>query len=152
MRHKKSNLDEMQEQTLLQIEKKCFWLLYFLILCEITGKRVMGMEEWAAAPETICFLAVSVFLVGSCLKNGIWDRRLKADWKMNLCVSLVGAAVSAVILLAILCRQFAFVRAVRYAAVAAALSFAVIFGILSVCSGIYLRRKRQIEAQEREDD
>ena len=94
MRKTKSNLDERQELKLLQIEHNgcwlAFWGLLLVILIQILsgngGIRNIG-GEWAV------FMCLAFYVLVSCIRNGIWDRKLKPNFKTNIIVSSIAAIV-----------------------------------------------------------
>lgn len=146
-------LDEMQEQKLLNIEKNSFWFLYGMLFLAILIQIGMGRGWQESAAEMICFLVASVFLVVSCLRQGIWDRRLRADRKTNLKVSCTSA------LIVVLCSFLGIPRRnlptnmlVGLTAVCAALTFVVTFALLGVFSYFYQKRKEALENGEDEED
>lgn len=145
----KSNLDELQEQKLLHIEKNSFWMLYFLLFAEIIVKLVLGKTP----DEAICFLLVSVYMVGDCIRNGIWDRRLKADRRTNLLVSLAGAAVVMTANGVMGYHLFKKTEAaVISGLISAFASFVIIFLSMSVLSAVYKKRVKNMEEREEEED
>ena len=122
MKNVKSNLDEMQEATLLQIEHNGCWLAFWGLLAAIVVELfVFGVENMRyIIGEWVVFLALCVYMAEACLRNGIWDRRLKADRKTNAIVSLIAGAVTGVI--------FAAISIVRYHSVPGAIAtFAILF-------------------------
>lgn len=91
---KKNNLDEAQELKMLQIEHTAygiaFWgLLIALVIQRFTGdgsmKNVIG--------ELVVFWTMCVYVIAACLKNGIWERKMKPTAKTNLAVSLIAGTV-----------------------------------------------------------
>lgn len=92
MKIRKSNLDERQEQTLLQIESKGFWLAFWgLLAAMVIQLFVNGYDGTQLIGEWIVFMILAIYVVLSCCKNGIWDRRLKPDPKTNCIISLIAA-------------------------------------------------------------
>lgn len=87
---RKNLLDEMQEQTLLKVESRCFWLLWWGLLIAIVIQQIMGVRARELAGEGILFTLVSLYMVVACLRNGIWDRHIRASTSANLAGSLVG--------------------------------------------------------------
>ena len=81
----KNNLDEMQEQKLQRIESAGFWIAYWGLLAVMMIHLVRGGIEAGAGmlPEWALFMFLSVYIVVRCLRSGIWDRRLKANFKTN---------------------------------------------------------------------
>ena len=131
VKKQKSNLDEWQEQTLLRIERNGCWLAFWALLASLfIQQAVFGMGELkAVAGEWIIFMLLAAYLAAACMQNGIWDRRLKADPKTNLLVSLATAIFFAAV--------FAVVGYCNYRSLpGAAATFAVLFwGCLWCCSG-----------------
>ncbi len=127
-RNMKSNLDEMQEAKLLQIEHKGCWLAFWgLLAAMIVELFVFGVENMRYfIGEWIVFMVLCVYMAEACLRNGIWDRRLKADRKTNLTISLIAGAAAGLI--------FAAVSLVRYHSVPGAIaSFALLFVFVGIC-------------------
>ena len=92
---KKSNLDEMQEQALLKIEHNGCCLAFWGLLAAMGIQMLLKVPGKAMLGEWIVFMALCVYLLAACLRQGIWDRHLKANPKTNLVVSAVaGVAVS----------------------------------------------------------
>lgn len=90
----RSELDEMQEKKLLQIEHRACWLGFFGLTAAILLQEIFGSEPRAAAGETAVLLLMAVYLVGGCIRSGIWDRRLKPNFRTNLLISAgVGAGI-----------------------------------------------------------
>ena len=129
----KSNLDEMQEAKLLQIEHNGCWLAFWgLLAAMIVELFVFGVENMRYfIGEWIVFMVLCVYMGEACLRNGIWDRRLKADRKTNLTVSLIAGAAAGLI--------FAAISLVRYHSVSGAIvTFVLLFVFVSLCCFIAL--------------
>lgn len=149
---RKNNLDEMQEQKLLHIEKNCFWILYVMLFIVIVIQKLMGKSIQEFAGEFICFMIVSVILVVSCIYNGIWDRHLKADRRTNLWISFVGAVVVAIIN-GVFCVSMGYVRYgvlqfVLILMIPAVITFIVTMLLLSICTNLYKKRLHTLEEKE----
>lgn len=95
----KNNLDEMQEQKLLKIEHNTVWIVFWGLLAAIVVQTVLGGENmWQSiAGEWIVFICMAGYLVAACLKNGIWDRKLKPNPKTNIVASLIAGFACGVI-------------------------------------------------------
>ena len=91
----KNNLDEMQEQELLKIEHNGCWLAFWLLLISLIVQSIaFGAAQYKIiAGEWIVFIVLALYLAFACLRNGIWDRRLKADPKTNFLISLIAGVV-----------------------------------------------------------
>lgn len=89
MRKKKNNLDERQEMTLLQIEHRGCWLAFWMLSVSLAVQMLLDIDSVCIAGECIVLIVLSVYLVGACIKNGIWDRKWKPTPKTNLMLSVV---------------------------------------------------------------
>ncbi len=154
MKNVKSNLDEMQEAKLLQIEHKGCWLAFWgLLAAMIVELFVFGVENMRYfIGEWIVFMVLCIYMTDACLRNGIWDRRLKADRKTNLTISLIAGAAAGLI--------FAAVSLVRYHSVPGAIaSFALLFVFVGICCFLalsltareYRKKLAQLENDGEED-
>ncbi|MGC7869946.1 DUF6773 family protein [Desulfosporosinus sp. SYSU MS00001] len=91
---RKNNLDEMQENKLLNIEHNGMWLAFWGLLAVIMIQICLGADFKQFAGEWFIFMLLSIYTLISCIKNGIWDRRLKPNLKTNTFMSLLaGLAV-----------------------------------------------------------
>ncbi len=78
-----NNLDEMQEQKLLRIEHNMAWLAFGGLLAAILGQLlVLGVEGVRyLLGEIAVFMVISIYLVVDCVRNGIWDRKIRPNDK-----------------------------------------------------------------------
>lgn len=92
----KNNLDEMQEQKLLKLESRGFWLIWWGLLAAMAVQLlVYGMEAHQhLLGEWVVFMLASVYMVAACTRQGLWDRKLKPNFKTNLLVSLLAGVVT----------------------------------------------------------
>ena len=81
MKKTENKLDEMQEQRLLHIERNGCWFAFWALLISIFVQMfIFGPGNFKEiAGEWIVFMILAIYLSAACLKNGIWDRRLKPD-------------------------------------------------------------------------
>lgn len=95
MKKENNSLDEMQEQKLLKIEHNGCWLAFWGLLAAILIQTILFDDSTmrSIAGEWVIFMCLSLYLLISCLKNGIWDRKLKPSGKTNVKVSLISASV-----------------------------------------------------------
>ena len=97
MKRKASKLDEQQEFTLLNIEHRCFWLIYWGLFV-VQQAEMWITDDWRAfIGDLILLLAVSVYLCASCIRAGIWSRTQNVDRKS----CLIAATQAAVLLIGI---------------------------------------------------
>lgn len=148
---KKNNLDEMQELKLLKIESRGFWLGYWALFLSLAVQAFAygpGNAGKTLAGEFIVFLCMSLYLVGACLRNGIWDRHLQATPAVNIGVSLFAAAVTGIFNAILSYRNY---QSLSGAIAVFAFTFFLLAIVLSVtmcaCSALYLRRKKQLEEE-----
>ena len=88
MKKNKSNLDERQELKLLKIEHNGCWFAFWGLLAVMLVQLLLGNNDAKnLAGEWIVFMSLCVYLLTACIKNGIWDRRLKPTLKTNTIAS-----------------------------------------------------------------
>lgn len=150
MKKHKNNLDEMQEQKLLKIEHTGFWLAFWGLLGSMYLQIAMGNGGIACiGGEAVILVVISVYLLMGCLRNGIWDRKLKPNFKTNFLISLgTGLALGGF---------WGVMSYHRYHALAGSLAtFAIMFlfasvatlTILSLVMAAYQRKRRQLDDLE----
>ncbi len=85
-----NNLDEMQEQKLLHIEHNMAWLAFYGLFAAILGQLLLfGPGLTHILGELLVFLGICIYMVIDCVRNGIWDRKIKpTDRKASLSVCL----------------------------------------------------------------
>ncbi|MEA1960397.1 MAG: DUF6773 family protein [Bacillota bacterium] len=95
MNNRENNLDEMQEQKLLKIERNGAWFAFWGLLATILMQVVIGGENLFRniVGEWIIFMCLAAYMGVSCMKNGIWDRHLQPNGKTNIIVSLVAGSI-----------------------------------------------------------
>ena len=98
-KNKKNQLDEMQEQKLLHIEKNACWFAYWALLVSMVIQVFVYKEEVAShiIGEWIIFMCFCLYIGVACMKAGIWDRKLKADANTNAVISVIAGAIAAII-------------------------------------------------------
>ena len=156
---KKNNLDERQEQALLKTESKGFWLVYWLLLAIILIELMVATTPFGeyipiVAGEWIVFMVMCVYTVSRCMKDNVWDRRLKPNFKTNLLLSLVAGAV-----IGIVCACMLLANGITDAIdllIAAGTGFVGTAGLcliaLSICAAAYKKKKVRLEAEEVENE
>lgn len=98
MKRLKNNLDERQELELLRIEHYGMWFAFWALLIAMVVQAWMGAPMAQMAGEWIVFMILCIGQVIACVRKGIWDRRLRPNFKTNLLISLIAAfAVAAFI-------------------------------------------------------
>ena len=90
-----NQLDEMQEQKLLHLEHNMAWLAFWGLLGAILVQLVLKPGDMGGIlGEWIVVMALCLYLVAGCFKNGIWDRKLKPEPKTNFLAGLFAGALT----------------------------------------------------------
>lgn len=152
MKKMKNNLDERQELKLLKIEHNGCWMAFWGLLLAIVIQQALGQGGMKnIAGEWVVFMCLAIYLMIGCMRNGIWDRKLKPDFKTNLVASvLAGAAIGVFWFFVSYHNYHSFVGSL---ATGAFMCFAVgvlCFIALTIASGVYKKRVQKLE--ELEDD
>ena len=90
---KRNQLDEMQEQKLLKIEHNGCWIAFWGLLAVQSVQLLLGAPEMAILPVWLLFMGLALYMAVACTRAGIWDRKLRMDWKTNLAVSAAAAVI-----------------------------------------------------------
>ena len=93
MKMYRTNLDEQQQQKLLRIESRGFWMSYWGILIVLFINMIFVDNPIAVYSLWALFMLISVIVGASCVKEGIWDRKLDMSKKTSVLMSLVGALI-----------------------------------------------------------
>lgn len=145
---KKSNLDEMQEQALLRIEHTGCWLAFWGLLAAMAIQGILGAGIRELAGEWIVFMGLALYLAVSCLHKGIWDRKLKANWKTNLIVSLIaGIGVGVFDAVLFLRYDMQWPGLALIAVIPAVITFVLCFAALTVSAAIYKKRREKLDRE-----
>ena len=146
-KNNKSNLDEMQEKELLKIEHNACWIAFWGLFAAIYIQIAVGnggIEHLGG--EIVIMLLMSIYLGVSCVKNGIWDRKLKPNFKTNMVISLITGLVFGIFWTLVSYHKFH--KPVGSVA-AGVFMFMVIAGsvllLLSLTTAVYNRRKQKLE-------
>ena len=95
MKLRKNNLDEQQERRLLEIESRGFWLAFWGLLIGLAVQSLVMKNVSMVIGEWIVFMLLALYLGISCMRAGIWDRRLDMSRKTNFIISLIAAICTA---------------------------------------------------------
>lgn len=141
---KKNLLDEMQEQKLLKVESRGFWLMWWGLLISMLVQMAMGATAKDLTGEWIVFMIACLYSLEECLRNGIWDRHIRVNLGANLVGSFVAGA--AVFVLGIV--QRGYWPGALFSGIFTAILCLV---VLQVITGIYKKRHEQLEHLEEDD-
>lgn len=155
MKKMKNRLDEMQEQKLLHIEHNgcwfAFWALIVVMFVQMAFFGIGNFKEIAG--EWIVFMMLALYLAISCMKNGIWDRKLEPNLKNNVLISLISAVGFGVIFAIVNYFNFKSVEAAFFTfVIMAIILFVGIYLALMVSTLIYQKRVRDMENAFKEDE
>ncbi len=150
---KKNDLDEFQEQKLQRIERDSFWILYWMLFAVMAVQVVVNLDPAAVAGEWVCFMVINVIMLVRCIRNGIWDRRIKPGLRANLTGSII-AAVAVFILTGVAAIRMweAEPKAAAAAgAISAVVTWVMTYTLLTVLSHVYRKRLEKLEECEEEE-
>lgn len=151
--NKKNNLDEMQENKLLHIEKNGCWFAFWALAASIVIQMMISRENVVEriGGEWIIFMCLAVYMAVSCIKNGIWDRKLNANPKTNLLCSMIGGIVAGLIFGVTNYLEYGYLSAAIWVVVVNFVFITVIcFAALTICTAVYKKRLSKIEEQYEE--
>ena len=147
----KNNLDEMQEQKLLKLESRGFWLLWWGLLAAMAVQLlVYGVEAFRLLlGEWVVFMLSSVYVTAACIKQGLWDRKLKPNFKTNLLMSLLAGVVSGGFMGVYSYRSFGAVEAAFWTvALVGGCTFVLCLLALSLSAAAYKKRRQKLDEGE----
>lgn len=147
---KHENLDERQEQKLLQIEHRAYQIAFWGLLA------VMALQQWLSDSydlksiqgELVVFLAMCVYVLLACIRNGIWDRKLQPNGLTNLLMSLLAGLVMGALQFAISYRYYQnLLGSVFTFLIMAVVTALLCWAALTFFTGLYKRRLRKLDEQ-----
>ena len=147
MKKTKSNLDELQELKLLKIEHNGCWLAFWGLLAVILTQIAIGNDsKQDLSGEWIVFMCLALYLTVGCIRNGIWDRKLKPNFKNNIMASSIAAVVMGILWFIISYRNYH--KLVGSIATGVIMFFSIeilCFLALTLTSKIYKKRLKKLE-------
>lgn len=154
-KERKNNLDEMQEQTLLKLESRGFWISWCALLAVMAAQLLIyGAEaNQHLRGEWLVFMLASVYMVAACIKQGLWDRRLKPNFKTNLLLSLLAGVVAGGFMGLYNYRSFGAAESAWWTvALVGIFSFVLCLFALSLSAASYKRRREKLDEKEEEEE
>ena len=154
MKNNKSNLDERQEQVLLRIEHNGCWLAFWGLLAAMIIQIILDSDFKDLAGEWIVFMLLASYIAAGCMRQGIWDRRLKPDLPSNILVSLTSALVAGILGFVLTVKRFpdkiagSIASGIAYAIAA----FAVCFVGLQLSALLFKRKQSKLEEEPPENE
>ena len=152
---KNSNLDERQEQTLLKIEHNGCWIAFWGLLAALIVEQILfGPEFRYIAGEWIVFMVMAIYLAVDCLRNGIWDRRMKANGKSVLAASAIAGLVFGAVMFVIIMIRYPghLAGSASAALIGFAMTFVLCFIVLSLSAKSYKKRIEKLEQEPEEEE
>ncbi len=150
MKKWKNNLDEMQEQNLMKLEHNTCWLGYWLLVIAILVQLIMTGSTESVKGELVVLVILCLYLVIGCLRLGIWDRHMKANWKTNLLVSPIPGIIVGLVGVITSIRNFGYYGFSTLALIFALPFFfttVLTFALLSLSTAIYRKRREKLEQE-----
>ena len=144
---KKSNLDEMQEQALLKIEHNGCWLAFWGLLTVMAVEIILGIPPKAVLGEWVVFMVLALYLSIDCLRHGIWDRKLKANWQTNLVVSLIAGICFGIFSMVINPYLEELLDYVLVFALCGSSTFLFCFIVLTLSAKLYKKRREKLDQE-----
>ena len=152
MKLRKSNLDEQQERKLLEIESRGCWLAFWGLLVTLLAELLLMKDLRAIVGEWILFMGLALYLAISCLRAGIWARRMDMSPKTCLLASLVGALCAAGFMFGFSYLRFQrLLGALRVGAIIGLICFGVCYLILRLVARATQKRQDELNAEPEED-
>jgi len=152
-KNQKNQLDEMQEQKLLHIEKNGCWFAFWALLISMIVQVFVYKGDAAShiVGEWIVFMCLCVYLGVACIRAGIWDRRFKADATTNIAFSVVAGVVSGIIAGAVSYMNFGMIGgAIAVGIINFVFVSVICFIALTICAKAYKKRLDKMEEEVEE--
>ena len=106
---------------------------------------MMQADISQVAGEWIVFMAACLYTLEECLRNGIWDRHIKASLSTSIVGSLVGGVLSAVVMM------FA-THSLAVAGVTGIITVVFTFTLMQAAISVYKKRHQELENAPEETD
>ena len=147
---KKNNLDERQEQTLLKIESRSFWLAFWLLVAAM----IIQMIAFKGDGKTFAGEAAVLFIISIYLLIGIWDRKLQPKASTNLLASLCAGLAVGIVNFIVIYRNYPDkpIGSIAGAIFSAVFTFALTFILLSISARAVKKKNEELNQEPEEED
>ena len=154
MKNNKNNLDERQEQTLLRIEHNGFCLAFWGLLAAMIVQIILDFDFRNLAGEWIVFMLLALYIAVGCMKQGIWDRRLKPDTSSNIAVSLTSALAAGILGFVRTVKRFPdkIAGSIATGIAYAIMIFVVCFAALQFSAQLFKKKQSELEKEPLENE
>ena len=145
---KKSNLDEQQEQKLLKIESRGFWIAFWGALAIMAINGILVKEPIAILSSWILFMTLAIYVAAACIRAGIWDRRLDTSNRTCLFISAIAAVSTGgfMVLFGYL-RSSKLVASLAAGALVLVVTFCLCYAALAVTAKAVKKRQDELNAE-----
>lgn len=144
MKKYKSNLDEMQEKKLLEIEHNTYNLALISLIVAIFVQNIFSFQNTMG--ETIVLIIICLYSSLASIKNGIWDRTFKPDFNTNIKLSLIASLVNGGCWFAISYHNYhSLSGSIATFVFMVIFTFFLTLGLLTVTSKIYKNKKVKLD-------
>ena len=150
IRKMKSNLDERQELKLLKIEHNGCWIAFWGLLIVMLIQMIVGNDSIKnIAGEWVVFMSLVLYLSIDCVRNGIWDRKLKPNFRTNIIASSIAAVLAGIIWFGVSYRNYhKLIGSIATGVIMFVQVEIVCLLALMIFSKIYKRRVQKLEEDE----
>ena len=150
IRKMKSNLDERQELKLLKIEHNGCWIAFWGLLIVMLIQMIVGNDSIKnIAGEWVVFMSLVLYLSIDCVRNGIWDRKLKPNLKTNIIASSIAAVLAGIICFSVSYRNYhKLIGSIATGVIMFVQVEILCLIVLMISSKIYKRRVQKLEEDE----
>lgn len=154
MKTNKSNLDEMQEMKLLKIEHNGYQIAFCGLIVAILAQTLMGHGniEYIVG-ECFVLIPMCIYMTVACVKNGIWERKLKPNAKTNALLSVIAGTVMGLVWFFVSYRNYHKLGGSVAVFIFMFLFISLLsFALLTVTCSAYKKRKNQLEKEEQNEE
>lgn len=143
----KKQLDEMQDRTMLRIERNGCWLAFWGLLALFMIQMLCFGYDWKVfGGEFLLLMVMAAYLTVSTCRAGLWSRRTQPSVKTNV----LSALCSGVVVFAFLWLLFALryerpLTGLLMGAAGAAVSFGLTLLLLQISMKEYCKRRKELD-------